>query len=146
MAGPTGAGYVHFNKVSGKNGVYTGAAGSEVRIDEKQGLVVFTFGTASAAETQYGVCPISGTVVAGYGTLQVADINCVHTISHGSAGATIGAVTSASPGVAGVGLTVTLVTVATALTVTAGEVLGCVRSTTTSTGASQISIVITKTA
>jgi hypothetical protein len=136
-------GVTHFNRVSGKNGVYVGARGSEVRIDEKQGVVMFTFGTASAAEVQVGTVPITGTVVAAYGVLGTADINCTHTVNHGSAGAQIATVTSASPGVAAVALSLTL-SAAANLAVTAGESLTCTRSTTTSTGISQITLVITK--
>lgn len=146
MAGSTGAGITHFKKVSGINGVYTGAAGSEVRLDEEQGLVLFTFGSASAAEVQVGISPVTGTVVGAYAVIGTLDINCVHTINHGSAGAAIGAVTNASPNVAAYSAAFTLSTAATALNVTMGEALTCTRSTTTSVGISQVAMIITKTA
>jgi len=139
-------GYTHHDKVCGVNGLYTGDYGSEVRMDEKQGLVVFTCAEDSGAQVVTATVPISGTVVAAYGSLSVADINCDHTVTHGSAGDEIATVTSASPGVSGVALTLALSSTASYLTVTAGEVLVCNRSTTTTAGASSCTIVVSKTA
>jgi hypothetical protein len=67
MAGPTGAGYTHFNKVSGINGVFKGAAGSEVRIDT--GTLTTTValaGGSTAAEATYVAFPFDAKLVGGY--------------------------------------------------------------------------------
>ena len=133
------SGVTHFNRVSGKNGVYTGARGSEVRIDEKQANVIFIFGTASAAETQMSVAPITANIVAAYAVNQVAAVAGTYTAKHGSAGTTLVSGTQ-SPSVAVESASLTINSAA----VTEGASLSCARAASGTTGASSVVLVISK--
>lgn len=72
MAGSTGAGYTHFNKVSGKNGVFTGTAGNETRIDTGNEIFTVTL-NASAGSTalhaSYIAVPYNTKLVSAYGVV-----------------------------------------------------------------------------
>jgi hypothetical protein len=135
-------GYTHFDKVSGINGVAVGAKGAEVSLSEKNATVVFTFGTASAAETQMAVAPITGNIVAAYAVNQVVSVAGTYTAKLGSAGTTIVSGTQAAPSVAIETASLTIDSAA----VTAGSALSCVRAASGTTGASQVVLVLTKTA
>jgi len=105
MAGSTGAGFTHFNKVSGKSGVYQGVAGSEVRIDT--GTITATAvlaGASTAAEQAYIVFPYDVSLIGGY------VVPCSGTVGTGatvalqltdSAGATYGTATLTAAGTSG---------------------------------------------
>lgn len=60
-------GFTHFDKVSGKQGVFVGAKGSEVRIDT--GTITFAVnlaGASTAAEAAYIVVPYDARLVSVY--------------------------------------------------------------------------------
>lgn len=119
MAGPTGAGFTHFNKLSGKNGLYVGVAGSEIKVADtssssyrgsagseysvadKDEVITWIAGSVSAG-TVYVVAPYSASV-AGYvvqGGAAPAVPGTV-TATVGSAGAILLTATPASAGIAG---------------------------------------------
>lgn len=100
MAGSTGAGYVHFNKVSGINGVYKGAAGSEVLISGREGVTDLSIAQATtAAVDTYMVAPYNASF-SGYVVFSVSSgTGRVVTVNAGSAGAELG--TTAVTGVTG---------------------------------------------
>lgn len=69
MAGPTGAGFTHFKKVSGKEGVYTGVAGSEVRIDTGNQTYTVTLNASAGSTALHGayiVVPYDVRLVSAY--------------------------------------------------------------------------------
>ena len=144
-------GYTHFDKLAAENGIAVGAKGAETVVVSSAGAVIsgvkhivaVTFGTASAAETQYTICPVAGTVTNAYATQVVAGNTASYTVSSGSAGSNIATatVTSASIGVASA---VALSTGGT--TVTAGQVLKFARGVQGTAGASTLAIVINQTA
>lgn len=66
------AGFTHFNKVSGKNGVFKGIKDSEIRIDTGTLTYTTTLGSAAgttAAEAAYITVPYDATLVSAYATL-----------------------------------------------------------------------------
>lgn len=100
-----------------------------------------TFLLDSSAQTVYTVAPCTGNVVAVYVNNFVANRGAVYTVTVGSAGTVIATATVPSTGVAGQVSTMTLGTVA----VTAGGSIGVTRAVQGTTGASMVSVVITKT-
>lgn len=143
MAGSTGAGYAHFNKLSGINGLYTGAAGSEIRQDNKNFVVTFSFGNASAAEIKMAILPYGGTLTNVYSAAINSAQSSTTTVLLGSAGTTLATATWASPGTIGTAQT-SSVTVATS-TGTAGIQIAASRAATGTTGESVVTLVFDRT-
>ena len=134
-------GYTHFDKVSGENGVFKGAKGSEVEISSKNEVLLFSFLDSSAAQTMYNVVPYAANIVDCY----TVSLNTVTTSSVvckvGSAGTTLVTAAHASPGTIGVAQTSSI----TSAAVTVGSTISAVRGVTGSTGASYVALVLTKT-
>lgn len=65
------SGYTHFNKISGINGVYTGARGSESPIPTTGAVAVQVLLATTAAGDAYVVTPLAG-VVTGYACFAVS--------------------------------------------------------------------------
>lgn len=149
MAGSVGAGFTHFNKVSGKNGVFTGIAGSEVRIDTGNQVFAMTFNAAASSTAlhaayialPYGVRLVSaqGTVASGtVGTGASILINATDT-----AGASLfGSASFTSAGTAG-SETITFGTMGTA-TLAAGSVIAITQSSCATAYGSTIVIAATR--
>lgn len=95
----------------------------------------------SAAQTVYCTSPIAGNVTAAYVNNFVAARGAVYTVTNGSAGVTIATATVLSTGVAGAVTSMTLGTVA----VTAGGSIGVTRAVQGTTGASQVTVIVTAT-
>lgn len=100
-----------------------------------------TFLLDSTAQTIYCVSPVTGNVAAVYVVNHVANRGATYTVTVGSAGTTLASGTVLSTGVAGAVTTLTLGTVA----VSAGGSIGIARGVTGTTGASTVTVVITKT-
>jgi hypothetical protein len=98
-----------------------------------------TFLLDSVAQTVYCVSPVAGNVVAAYVNNYVAARGAAYTVTNGSAGTGIASVTVTSTGVAGSVTSMTLGTVA----VTVGSSIGITRAAQGTTGASQVTVVIT---
>jgi hypothetical protein len=117
MAGTSGAGYTHFKKVSGKEGLYTGAAGSEIKVANGGVLYKGTAGAEVAVTGSEGVISIAiaqattaavdvylpapyAASLSGYAVFSVSSgTGRVVTVNDGSAGAELG--TTAITGVTG---------------------------------------------
>ena len=111
-------GYTHFNKVSGKNGVYRGAQGSEVSYPQSVSIAV---PITAANTTNYVAAPIAG-AVSGYVSWGVSTgTNHAVLVREGSAGTTLAY--SGTVGVVAVIGTVTALTVSSPNTVSAGQAL-----------------------
>lgn len=119
MAGTTGAGYVHFNKVSGINGVFKGKPGSEVQISGGEGVLNCNLWTA--AELRYFRVPYQCTWT-GYAVYAVsAGTGRAVTISLDSAGAEQG--TTGAVGALGTSGTAVAITNSAGSTLAAGQIL-----------------------
>lgn len=89
MAGSSGRGYTHFNKVSGKQGLYVGAAGSEVQIADSTGDIGTTsWASWSPTLTWTTGTPASLTTVARYKKVGKTVFFTFHTTSADANGAT----------------------------------------------------------
>lgn len=149
MAGSTGAGYTHFKKVSGINGVFTGAAGSEIRIDTGNQVFTVTLNAAAGSTAlhaayiplPYGVRLVSaqGTVASGtVGTGASIVINATDT-----AGASLfGTASFTSAGTAGQE-TITFGTMGTA-TLAAGSVIAITQASCATAYGSTIVVAATR--
>ena len=94
------AGITHFNKVSGNNGVYKGANGSEVLISGSEGVTTVNLAQATTATVDYYIVAPYAASMSGYVVLSVsAGTGRVVTVNAGSAGAELG--TTAITGVTG---------------------------------------------
>lgn len=149
MAGPTGAGYTHYNKISGKNGVFTGVAGSEIRIDTGNQTYTMTFNAAAsstAIHAAYIVVPYDVKLVSAYaqiasgttGTGASIAINLTDT----AGAALFGSASIASAGTAGTILT-TFGTMSTA-TISATGVIAITQASCATAFGSTITIVATR--
>jgi len=115
MAGSTGAGYTHFKKVSGIDGVYKGAAGSEVLISGNEGILTTTLWTAN--ELQYFRIPYKSTWT-GYACYAVSTgTGRAVAVTLGSAGAEQGTTGDVTP------TQTTVIGAAVAITNSAGSTL-----------------------
>lgn len=94
------AGIAHFNKVSGINGVYKGANGSEVLISGSEGVMLINIAQATTATVDTYITAPYAASLSGYVALSVsAGTGRVVTVNAGSAGAELG--TTAVTGVTG---------------------------------------------
>ena len=143
MAGSTGAGYTHFKKVAGIDGVYKGAAGSEVQLDNKNFVMTFAFNILSAAQSVCAVMPYGGTLTNCYAAATNSAQSSSTTVVLGSAGTTLATVAWASPGTM-TAAQIAAVTVATS-TGTAGLIITAIRAATGTTGESTVTCVFDRT-
>lgn len=149
MAGSTGAGYTHFNKISGKNGVFVGAAGSEVRIDTgTQTFTVNLAGASTALEAAYVVIPYTSVLVSAYAAISSGTTGTggafTITLSDTAGAAQFGTASFASAGTAG-SATLTFGTMATAQ-ISAGSVLAVVKASCATAFGATVTIVATRVA
>lgn len=140
-------GFTHFNKVSGKNGVYTGVEGSEVRIDTGNQMYVVNFtGASTAGEAAYIVVPYNVNLVSAYGQVASGTTGTGATITINltdTAGASLfGSVTLASAGTAGT-ITTTFGTMSTAV-ITATSVIAVTKASCATAYGETITIVATR--
>lgn len=149
MAGPTGAGYTHFNKVSGKNGVFTGVAGSEVRIDTGNEIFTITLNAAAgstAAHASYIAVPYNTRLVSAYAVVNSGTTGTGGALTiqaTDTAGAALfGTASFASAGTAGAEL-VTFGTMSTA-TISATGVIAVTQASSATAFGSTITITATR--
>lgn len=149
MAGPTGAGYTHFNKVSGKNGVFTGVAGSEVRIDTGNEIFTVTLNAAAgstAAHGSYIAVPYNTRLVSAYGVVNSGTVGTGASILINltdTAGASLfGSASFTSAGTAGQEL-ITFGTMSTAI-ISATGVIAITQSSCATAYGSTITITATR--
>jgi len=120
MAGSTGAGYTHFNKISGISGLYKGSAGAEILVSGNEGLITVSLGTAN--EFKSVKIPYQCTWT-GYACYAVsAGTGRAITISLGSAGTEQG--TTGAVGALGTNGQAVAITNSAGSTLAAGQLLG----------------------
>lgn len=145
----TPTGVTHFKKVSGKEGVFTGVKGSEIRIDTGNQTYVVTLNAAASSTAAHGayiVVPYDVTLVAAYaqicsgttGTGASIAINLTDT----AGAALFGSASIASAGTAGTILT-TFGTMSTA-TISATGVIAITQASCATAFGTTITIVATK--
>lgn len=146
MAGSTGSGYTHFKKVSGVDGVYKGAAGSEISLSDGNQIFTANLAGGTAADAAYIVVPYACKLVAGYIDIRSGAVGTgvtVTTFNNDTAGtALFGSVSIASAGTAG-SVTYTMGTMSTA-TLAAGSSIAIIEASSATACGLSVTIVATK--
>ena len=134
--------YTHFTQPVGTSGVYTGAKGSEVRIDNQSVVLTSTFSSTSAAATQLTIAPPYACSIEQISAVQEgAAGTTTWTITEGSAGTTLATLTVASAGARG---DVSTQTTITSAAVAANSVVGIARGTSGTTYAATVTVILSR--
>lgn len=140
-------GYTHHDKISGRNGLFRGARGSEVRIDTGtvQFCINFT-GPSTAAESAYVAVPYDVTLVGAQGTVASGTVgtgaNVQFNLTDTAGTALFGTAAFTSAGTAGA-QTVTYGTTSTA-TITQGQVIAVTKASCATAYGATIIITMTR--